>query len=275
MLGKVKPSVARARDRVLAVHMRRRLLARIRPTDVFIVAYPRSGSTWLGYMVAQVLKPDPEEVLTLTGIEDYVPEVNGPYFFGEPSDAFDSLPDPRFFRAHSMLEPAFPKVVYIIRDPRDSLVSHYHYQRLNSPPFDYSLREFLTGYDHWPCHWDDHVSGWLEPRRSSLLLLRYEEMRADPHAALKQTLELGGLDVAAETIERAVQASTFEEMRGVEERFGLKRPAGGGERFVRRGVVGGWRDELAPEDVAEVERRYGDVMERVGYPPETLAGVSQ
>ena len=34
---------------------------------------------------------------------------------------------------------------------------------------------------------------------------------------------------------------------------------------VRKGKVGGWREELDPDDIAFIEHRYGDVMKRMGY----------
>lgn len=269
-MRRLRAAVRSRAETVRRTLVRRRFRAAIRPTDVFLVAYPRSGTTWLAYMLGHALARDPDS-LTIANLGELVPEANGAYFFGEPFGGFSQLPDPRVFRVHAPYDPSFRKVLYVLRDPRDVLVSRYHFQGLVDGTVRGTMLDYVSRDDHWPCRWDEHVAGWLLPPRGQVLALRYEDIRADPEAALVVALGFIGVDVPAERAAAAVEAARFERMRRLEEEHGRGTPSAGEGRTIRRGEAGGWRDELPEEALAELERRYGEVMERVGYELVTAA----
>jgi hypothetical protein len=248
--------------------VRRRFRAQIRSTDVFFVTYPRSGTTWLAFMIGQALKRDPDELLTIATLDRYVAEANGAYFFGEAFD-FEQLPAPRFFRVHAQYDPRFPLVVYVLRDPRDTLVSGYHFERMNNAEFDLSMHDYVVSYPHWPCAWDEHVEGWLAEPSARVLTVRYEQLHLDPAGELARVLEFAGVQVSPERLSAAVDASRFDAMRASEDRFGRGRPNSGTGQTIRRGKVGGWRDELDPDALRTLESRYGALMAGLGYEPVT------
>lgn len=240
----------------------------VRPTDVFICTYPKSGTTWLGYLLAQALKPDPAERLDLKSFGKYVPDVNLLYTRRGSLAEHAALADPRFFLCHATCDPKLPNVVYVLRDPRDVLLSYWHYQRFLKPGYDRSLAEFLLDEEHWPCDWDQHVGSWLLPpnRHPNLLVLRYEDLHADAAGALRAVLGFAGRSRTESQIAAAVEASRFDRMRAAEEQHGVHGKAGDPrERFVRKGRIGSWQEEMGPAELRIVEDRYGDVMRKVGY----------
>lgn len=240
----------------------------IRPTDVFVSTYPKSGTTWLGYLLANLLKPDPAETLDLKSFGRYVPDVNLLYTKAGSLAEHAGLPDPRFFLCHAAYDAALSKVVYVLRDPRDAMLSYWHYQRFLKKGYDLSLSAFLKGGGHWPCDWDEHVSGWLlpTPRHPKLVVLRYEDLHADAAGALRAVLALAGLTRTDAQVAAAVEASRFDRMRTAEEKHGVHGKAGDDkERFVRKGQIGSWREEMSNEELRILEDRYGDVMRQVGY----------
>jgi len=258
---------ARRIKRLLA---KRRFYASIRPSDVFLVAYPKSGTTWLGFMVANFLKRNPNEEVNLAA-EGYIPDINSKYGKHVPLRKYDSIPSPRFFRVHASYDASLPKVVYVLRDPRDALVSYWHFKKLvdrNGPP---TIKELVRTDDDWVCSWDQHVAGWLfEHQHPQLLVVRYEDMHRNAAAALKAVLDFAGLPCRPADIESAVEASRFENMRKAEEKFGLGTPvADPTERFVRRGKIGSWKEELTGDDLRALEERFGETMVKVGYHPVT------
>src|SRR3954464_14623007 len=132
----------------------------VRPTDVFICSYPKSGTTWLGYLLAQALKPNPSEPLNLKSFGKYVPDVNLLYTKRGNLAAHAGLADPRFFLCHATYDAKLPRVAYIVRDPRDVLLSYWHYQRFLKSGYDRSLSDYLRNERHWPCDWNEHVASW-------------------------------------------------------------------------------------------------------------------
>jgi hypothetical protein len=166
-----------------------------------------------------------------------------------------------------MYDAKLPRVVYGVRDPRDVMLSYWHYQRFLKPGYDRSLAEFLRGANHWPCDWDAHVKSWLLPRRHpNLLVLRYEDLHADAAGVLKSVLCFAGVALTDSRVAAAVEASRFDRMRSAEEQHGVHGKAGDQrERFVRKGKIGSWQEEMGAEELAIVHERYGDVMRELGY----------
>jgi len=249
---------------------RRKFVRSVRPSDVFLVSYPKSGITWLGFLVANILKTDASEQLTLRSFVKYIPDINGLYFGTGSQADLRGIPDPRLFFVHSPYDPSFPKVVYVLRDPRDVMVSFWHYQKLSGRHFALSMKEFIRKGDHWPCPWDEHVSGWLlEHEHPVLLVVNYEEIHRNTEGILKRVLDFSGIYYSDSDIERAVEESSFDRMRIVEEKFGWQGNAPSRGRFVRRGKVGVWKEEMDQESLCVLEEKYHTVMRKVGYEPAT------
>jgi hypothetical protein len=241
--------------------------ASIRPTDLFICSYPKSGTTWLGYLLANLIKPDPAEALDLKSFNRYVPDVNLEYTKRGSLHEHDALADPRLFLCHAASDARLPKVVYVLRDPRDVMVSYWHYQKFLGRQMDQTLADYLRREDHWPCEWDAHVASWLCPRlHPNLEVVRYEDLHTDAEGSIRRVLDLAGIVCTDERIRAAVEAARFEKMRKAEERHGVNgRAANSDEKFVRKGRVGGWQEEMGPEALRILEERYGEVMRQVGY----------
>src|SRR5438132_5015556 len=90
------------------------------PDDVFLVSYPRSGNTWTRFLLGNLI--DQNDPVTFSNVESRIPEI---YF---NRDRFlRALPRPRMLKSHEPFQPHYPRVIYIVRDPRDVAVSFYHH----------------------------------------------------------------------------------------------------------------------------------------------------
>src|SRR5438128_1282186 len=131
--------------------------------DVYLVSYPRSGNTWTRFLVGNLLQPD--EPATFSNIETRVAEV---YF--NPDHKLRRLARPRILKSHEAFHPKYPRVIYIVRDPRDVAVSFYHHnvKARNIPdtyPMDDFVRRFLQAeFDPWWGTWADNVMSWITMR---------------------------------------------------------------------------------------------------------------
>jgi hypothetical protein len=260
LLGRVGLAAVLAASRRLR---RNAFTAAIRPDDVFIVAFPKSGTTWLAYMLSHLLTREiGGAMLSFSGMGQYVRDVNREYFARRSFSRVDR--DSRFFTVHAPYDSALPNVVYVVRDPRDALVSYFHHQRLMVPGFDLDIAEFVTSL-HGPLDWGGHVEGWLAGHHPSFLVVTYERLKCEPADVLREVANFSGLTPQEAAITQAVDASTFKRMRAMEERLGVPGAVEKREHFVRRGIVGGWRDELDAETAAIIEGRYGSTMEALGY----------
>lgn len=257
----------------------------LRSTDVFLVGHPKSGNTWLAYMLAVFLSDDREGGVNLYNVGDYVPFVHGR---DHEIAAWGHLPDPRVFRNEYPRYPhRYPGTVYLVRDPRAVLVSFWHMFATMFDDHETTLSRFVNGYlsggtpfDAWHRHlrrWDRQVATALQRVEDGerVCVVRYEDLVADREGALRRVAHFVGVlpagDVPAGTSEglsRSVARGSFEAMRELERRRGAEAYAGrarGDGRFIRRGQAEGWRDEMDPADAARIEAAFGPVMERAGY----------
>lgn len=268
----------------------------LRSTDVFLVGHPKSGNTWLAYMLAVLLSDDRDGEVNLYNVGDYVPFVHGR---DDAIAGYDHIPDPRVFRNEYPRYPRrYPRTLYLVRDPRAVMVSFRHMFATMFDDRDMTLSRFVDGYlsgaapfDSWHRHlarWDRQVAAALRraERGERICIVRYEDLVADREAALRRVADFIGVapgadvpagDVPAGTSERlsrAVARGSFEAMRELERRHGAEAYAGrarGEGQFIRRGRAEGWKDEMNPTDAARIEAAFGPVMERAGYPVSTLA----
>lgn len=179
-------------------------------------------------------------------------------------------------------EPLFPPsatlgAIYLVRDPRDVAVSYAHHAGLSvdhqiacmeDPDLVIAVQRHRAR-DQLPqrlLDWSSHVESWLEAPGRPPLLMRYEDMLADPVSALDRVTGYMGRPASRDVLERCAAATRFSALRAAEERDGFReRLAESSNFFFRRGVSGGWRDTLTAEQAARIERAHGRVMARLGY----------
>ncbi|GIX29887.1 MAG: hypothetical protein KatS3mg124_0359 [Porticoccaceae bacterium] len=181
-------------------------------------------------------------------------------------------------------------MVLLVRDPRDVAVSQFFQWRYRMRPAkkylnDYpphgaaiSLYEFVLHRDAGLPRIVEYYNGWVESleRRADMLLVRYEEMRADPARELGRILAFTGTPAAPEELREAVEFASYENMKRLEaqgffRRAGSRvRPAdeGNPESYkVRRAKVGGWRDYFDDEQCRTISALMADLHPTFGYRP--------
>jgi len=244
---------------------------------VYLTSYPRSGNTWTRFLLGNLLNPD--DPASFANIESRVPEV---YF--NPDHVLRKLPRPRLLKSHEAFHPNYPRVIYIVRDPRDVAVSFYHHNiKAGIIPDDYPLDEFVPGfiaakYDSRWGSWADNVMSWMAMRqgRVTFLLLRYEDMKQDTAGELLKVArflqEAGFPNVAtsSERLARAVELSTPERMRALEKQQSRQhrqlRRTRQDKPFIRAAKSGGWQTDLSRRSVELIENAWGSIMQTLGYP---------
>src|SRR5713101_9299626 len=115
----------------------------ILPDDVFLVSFPKSGNTWTRFLLANLIYPN--QPATFANIHRLIPDPAG-----TTKRDFDRMPRPRIIKSHECFDPRYPRVVYIVRDPRDVAVSQYHYHRKlqrisDDSPIENFVTRFLAG----------------------------------------------------------------------------------------------------------------------------------
>jgi len=170
---------------------------------------------------------------------------------------------------HAPYDAGLPRVVYIVRDPRDAMVSYYYHNRRGKAEFDTSIDEYVERNATWPCDWGEHAGGWsTQADRENVLLVRYEDLKARTFACFRTILDFCRLELTDDELVDYIERSSFEKMQKAEEPVGVR--SARDIRFIRKGVAGDWRSELSPESAQLIVRRYEGLMASLGY--ETATG---
>lgn len=230
----------------------------IRPTDIFLVSFPKSGNTWMRFWLANLLRPEQLEI-TFRTVNALVPPVIALPNLKNP------LPDPRFIKSHAPFQSQYPRVIYILRDGRDAMLSYYYYQRAKLP-LGTTIADFLA-QTPWPCRWADHVASWLnaELPADRFLLLRYEELQKEPAIQLQRLIQFADLTVSPTRLQQALERSSFQAMRQNEQKHGGPRghnPEGG---FMRQGQNGSWQQQFGMAEKEIVKKEMNQMLIRLGY----------
>jgi len=251
------------------------------PDDTFLVSYPRSGNTWTRFLIANLLYPGGE--VSFANIEKLIPDASA-----QSSKTLKSTPRPRVIKTHEYFDHRYPKVIYIVRDPRDVALSYYDFHRKyqhidDSMPLNRFVEGFVSGSlisAGWGT-WAENVASWLYTRENSdkFLLLRYEDMLEHAVAELSRVARFMGIAPAQARLEQAVQLCAADRMRNLEKRqedqwlATLGSAARRAQRQKRRKDIpfvggarsGGWRTSLPEESVHKIESSWGELMMKAGY----------
>ncbi|KAB8264719.1 P-loop containing nucleoside triphosphate hydrolase protein [Aspergillus pseudonomiae] len=224
------------------------------PTDICFVSWPRSGSTWLSYILVLLTGSDSDK----DKLRDSFHWLESGWLYQRTEEEVQNAPRPRIFASHMPYDMALGgvpeqnpcKYIYIARNPKDTCVSCFHFDRQKSwsgyysGEWDHWLEMFMNGQ----CHrgdWFDHVLSWWEHRHAdNILFLTYEDLKRDPEAEVCKIAAFLGVEMTPERLDSikgkisfsAMKASGFTDLGEIKE-------LSHGEHF-RRGKSGSWKDQF-------------------------------
>lgn len=229
-----------------------------------VVSYPKCGRTWLRLMLGRYLcqqyKLDPKralETLYLTHQAGLLPT----HF---THDGVKTREDAWRPTAPDASRYAKKRVLLLMRDPRDVVVSSYFQATKRENGYDGTLSDFIRDPNHGLSAYLDFLTLWEKNAEvpEKFLVMRYKNIHTDPAGHLRTLLsfvDCTKIDEAA--VEEAVNYASFNNMQKLEKAnyFRTKRLAPGNvndpESFkVRRGKIGGYKDYLNAEDCAFIEQ---------------------
>ncbi|KAJ8536994.1 hypothetical protein K7X08_035395 [Anisodus acutangulus] len=247
------------------------------PTDILLVTFPKSGTTWFKALIFSLMNRDRFDLashhLLTNGPHDCIP------FLEAIIQDETSYQDYRIsclpccllatHVPYSLLPTSVMssgcKIVYVFRETKDVLVSNWHYMKkirlkeLPSFPIEDAHDLFRKGISHFGPFWD-HVSGYWKvclENPDKVLFLTYEDMKKDPIVCLTKLAKF--LDKPfrleeerEEVVHEIVRLCSFENLSSLDvNQTGVQyfspQFAVENRHFLRKGQVGDWRNHLTVE----------------------------
>ncbi|XP_061831010.1 sulfotransferase 6B1 [Nerophis lumbriciformis] len=225
-----------------------------RDDDILLVAYPKCGFNWM----VGVLK---KMMMEATGrkVETRMPPLME--FFGpDVSQVMDQSPSPRLLGTHlhpDNIPASFfakrAKMLVIFRNPKDTLVSFYHFCN-NNPvlpsvsSWESFYADFLSGDVPWGSYFE-HALAW-EKRMDDpdVMLVTYEQLKQDLGQAVRHMSSFLGFTLTQDQVRRVSEASTFAAMKESSQHSGI------GNIIFRKGEVGDWRNHFTEEQSRQMDQ---------------------
>lgn len=181
---------------------------RVRKDDVWVLSFPKSGTTWIQNIAWQLknglqLTKEPISLNNAQYLEwpifdgDRLLKQRLDSLFPNSLDELNRAPDPRVIKSH--LPPHLlpvelwtvrPKMIYIVRNPKDAVCSLYHMVRndFNKPNLTWPehFDRFLTDLT-WYMPYGAHVKSFWQCRHlDHFLFLHYEHLSANRVDGIKR-----------------------------------------------------------------------------------------
>lgn len=240
------------------------LAFQLRSTDVVITPYGKCGTTWLQQIV-HTLRTRGD--MDFDDISRVVPWIETSPALGIDLEA-EQRANPRAFKSHLPYEkmPKGGKYINSARHPGDALYAMYKFMEgwLLEPgavnPNDYAQRRFFKSREYW-----HHLKSWWAQRhQSNVLFLAYEHMKEDIEGTITRIAEFIGVPLDDELMKLTLEHTSLSYMLEHKDRFDdvLMRthsevrcnlPLGGDASKVREGKVGGYKNVLSAEIIAELD----------------------
>ncbi|XP_037613109.1 sulfotransferase 2B1-like [Sebastes umbrosus] len=249
-----------------------------RPDDIIIATYPKSGTTWTQEIVPLIVSGgDPASVETLPNWK------RAPWLEKTLNVTLEERPSPRLSTTHmwyNMMPPSFfevkPKVINVVRNPRDVLTSSFHYygmaaHLINPGSKSEFLHKFLDGKDFLFGTWFDHVKSWLNAEdKEHVMHISYEEMLMDLKGSVARIAQFLQKPLDAEVIEKIADQCLFKNMKKnnmsnystMPESVVMDQTK---SEFLRKGLSGDWKNYLTVAEAEYFDAVYKDKMKDVEY----------
>lgn len=218
-------------------------------------------------------------------INKKIPDIHTPYNLEKISE------DRIFSKTHFLYSSEHPSIektaasIYIIRHPKDVLLSNLNYFRLTGHSQIDSLefaKAFIKnkGVSIWQQtgmgSWVEHVDSWCNNSKSPLLFVKYDELKSNPEKNFSKIINFLDNEVDQEKLKQAILRSSFNNMRRIENNekkknkfsevfWGNPDTEKKGLRFLNKGGVNQTLKHIAPELDEEFDRAFSAELEMYSY----------
>ncbi|XP_059166322.1 sulfotransferase 1E1-like isoform X2 [Physella acuta] len=252
-----------------------------REDDVWVVSFPKSGTTWLQEIVYLVHNGVDTEKAASGNIEERFPFFEWIY---PGIKTLNNMASPRLLKTHlplSMLpndvKKKKPKILYIARNPKDVVVSYYYFMTkyvIEDQLFSGTMEDYcqlfiddLIFYGPW---WKHVKEAWDRREEGNILVLFYEDMQQDLRKAVLDVATFLNKPLTETQVDLIVQHCSFASMKDNKAvNYDWLKDVGAAkhnENFMRKGQVGDWKNHLSQEVIEKLDEVVATKLTSYGVP---------
>lgn len=242
-----------------------------RPDDIFVCTPAKCGTTWMQTIIAALLWPDGHQPAPVADVSIWIDAKFSPA--DDMHRRLEAQTHRRFIKTHTPADgiPWYDdaKYIYVARDGRDAFMSMCNHQErmktevlaklqgnrtggdAGGKPFDGDIHRFFPVWLEHFGHIEHVRSYWALRSRPNLLLVHYNDLKADLEGGMRRVAAFLGIHVPETLFPACVERCTFERMREDPQRMGsFDLFEGGIKGFIFKGTNGRWKDVLTAAELA-------------------------
>ncbi len=277
---------------------------------IWLASYPKSGNTWMRLFLKTYLSPGMQKINLGESIDisrSFVKDKSFPSDeiiekcninfadFNEIAKNWETMQDyinlnnrTNYIKTHNALctingnkfttEKNTSGAIYIVRDPRDVVISYSNYLGENIENTTDLMMESDRGEEGEYKNqkyvrsllgtWSDNYNSWKNFRSVDFLIIKYEDMLSNPESTFMKVLKylekLGELNVDKKKLSFAISETSFLNLQEQERISGFNENQSN-KPFFRQGLAGTWKKELKPEIQKKIENKFYKEMEELRY----------
>mgnify|MGYP000402694616 FL=1 len=273
---------------------------------VWIASFPKSGNTWLRAFLCSYLYTNPDDnnfdfglfknILRFPNSKQYEDIGIKPKNFEDVAknwiaaqEKINSNKKINFLKTHNAFgglenSPFTNKkntlgAIYLVRDPRDVLVSYSRHLELS---IDKTL-ELVLEDDHkgWLNEnkkdvigeirgsWAQNYNSWKSFNLSEKIIIKYEDLIKDPFNTFSNVIKylnkLFGLEINNEKIKKCIEITDFNKLKKLEIKSGFVENYNKKEPFFNIGKSDQWQNILDEKIISKLEQKFNREMRELKY----------
>ncbi|MEM0923535.1 MAG: sulfotransferase domain-containing protein [Pseudomonadota bacterium] len=268
---------------------------------IWLASYPKSGNTWLRVFLANYFlgadQPVPLAQISHVSFGDSaltplaelagrdpreLPPVELMALRHRRMHDISMRGDINFVKTHNangqiagarLIPPEVTRAaVLLVRDPRDVALSYADHWGIPPDAAAAQLRDPKNRIAHTPKtvaqylgSWSDHAMGWIAAKDFPVIILRYEDLLAQPETSFTTLLKAIGAPIDRRIVAQSIAFSCFDAVSSQEAKAGFDEKGQAQTRFFREGSAGQWRDKMHPALSSQITEDHRGIMQKFGY----------
>ena len=271
--------------------------------NIFLASYPKSGNTWMRSIIGNLYNFDKEfslktlKSIPLLSIKKNFDKFENKIYSDNNVLNFDWVSQNivecqkilnsksnhlNIFKTHSVRHKKFTNesvnagFIYIIRDPRDVVIS---FKNFSGKSLDKIINELLfektniintNGAHELLSTWELNVLSWLNYNTVPRLIIRYEDLKINIREILINVIEFLNkthrinLSLSDADIDQIIENTNFNNLKKIEDKYGFDESSKH-SRFFRSGTSNQWKDILSKTQIQLIENNLKTLMRHFNY----------
>ena len=271
--------------------------------NIFLASYPKSGNTWLRSIIGNFYKFGKDfslndlKSIPLLSIKKHFDQFENKIYIENNELHFDWVSENiiecqnllntksnhlNIFKTHSVRHKKFTNetvnagFIYIVRDPRDIVVS---FKNFTGKDFDEIINELLfekklmigsNGIQELLSTWELNVQSWLNYSTVPRLIIKYEDLQLKPKSIVLKIRDFLNkihklkLNLNNHDIDQIIENTSFNNLKKLEDRSGFDE-ATKHSKFFRSGTSNQWKDILSKSQIKLIEKNLQSMMKYFNY----------